>query len=55
MEGFVTAFLADVTLVALWAVLTGISGVITLFFLFAIAIYFLRRVIRKGSKAKAGI
>jgi len=55
MGDFVTAFLDDVTVAALWGSLTGIAEIITLMFLFAIGVYFLQRVIRKGSRAKAGI
>lgn len=55
MTGFITALNAGITSDILWAEITKAAPFVITIFVVAVGYYVLRRVIKKGSRLKAGI
>lgn len=55
MSGFITALNAGVTSDTLWTEITKAAPFVITIFVVAVGYYILRRVIKRGSKLKAGI
>lgn len=55
MENAVNTITQTITPETLWGAVAGIMPVVAVILPFALGLYFVRRAIKKGSKAKAGI
>lgn len=55
MNAFITELETTLTSSALWGAVAPAATVVSVILLFAVGVYFLNRVLRKGSRAKAGI
>lgn len=55
MGDFITALTADITSAQLWTVLTSTVDFLTIVVLFALGVYFIRRMVKGVSSGKARV